>query len=299
MLLTSVFFALLLSVGLAQPPLMKTEKITVPWAVTDWEPYYIQDGPNASMGRVDRLRRILEEHLKEYQLTDVRADMSKTTDLWKMEKNVCSGSALITPEREQWAYFTALSFQVPLEYVLVTASTKVLDGLPAEVSLKDLMKDKMRHGVFVKDRSYGPEIDRLLKEVSARGDRHLTLKKSVTDGYTTLLKMVEKKRFDYMIEYEAVVRAYNEKIFPAKPLLTKAVKESRPSAVFHLACTKNSWGRDVVRKVDQLLQKIALTNEYQRAVESWLDPDLQKKNRKLLDEFYQKRAQGPWMTVPQ
>ncbi|WP_374030376.1 hypothetical protein [Bdellovibrio bacteriovorus] len=61
----------------------------------------------------------------------------------------------------------------------------------------------------------------LLKDVSPR-DRHLTLKKSVTDGYTTLLKMLEKKRFDYMIEYEAVVRAYNEKIFPAKPLATSS-----------------------------------------------------------------------------
>ncbi len=297
MLMTSIFFAFLLGVGQAQPPLMKTEKITIPWAVTDWEPYYIQEGPNANMGRVDRLRRILEENLTGYQLTDVQADMSKTIELWKLDKNICSGSALMTPEREQLAYFTALSFQVPLEYVLVTARAKVLEGSAPEVSLKELIKNKMWRGVFVKDRSYGPEIDRLLKDVSAR-DGHLTLKKSVTDGYTTLLKMVEKKRFDYMIEYEAVVRAYNEKIFPAKPLLTRAVKESRPSAIFHLACTKNPWGRDVVRKVDQLMQKLALTNEYQRAVESWLEPDLQKKNRKLLDEFYQKRAKGPWMTAP-
>ncbi|MFV8251417.1 TIGR02285 family protein [Bdellovibrio bacteriovorus] len=288
---------MLLTLGWAQTSPVVTEKITVPWAVTDWEPYYILEGANAKSGRVDRLRRVLEDHLKGYQFTDMYADMPKTMELWKLGKNICSGSALMTAEREKLAYFSALSFQVPHEYVLVTANTKMVEDLPAEISLKDIMKNKKWTGLFVKDRSYGSEIDALVKSVSPR-DKHLMLKKNVTEGYTSLLKMLEKKRFDYMIEYEAVVRAYNEKIFPAKPLATRIVKESYPSAVFYLACTKNPWGRDVVRRADQALQKMALTSEYQRAVESWLAPDLQKKNRKLLDEFYQKRAKGPWMTAP-
>ncbi|WP_235046091.1 TIGR02285 family protein [Bdellovibrio bacteriovorus] len=295
--LTSIFLPMLLTLSWAQTSRVVTEKITVPWAVTDWEPYYILEGANANMGRVDRLRRILEDNLKGYQFTDMYADMPKTMELWKLGRNICSGSALITPEREKLAYFSALSFQVPHEYVLVTANAQMLEKLPAEVSLKDIMKNKKWVGLFVKDRSYGSDIDALVKNVSPR-DKHLMLKKNVSEGYTSLLKMLEKKRFDYMIEYEAVVRAYNEKIFPAKPLATRIVKESHPSAVFYLACTKNPWGRDVVRKVDQVLQKMALTNEYQRAVESWLAPDLQKKSRKTLDEFYQKRAQGPWMTAP-
>ncbi|MFV8257802.1 TIGR02285 family protein [Bdellovibrio bacteriovorus] len=296
--LASIILSFVLTQGWAQGTPVVAEKTTVPWAVTDWEPYYIREGANANMGRVDRLRRVLEDNLKDYQFTDMYADMPKTIDLWKLGRNICSGSALITPEREKLAYFSALSFQVPHEYVLVTANAKMLEELPAEVSLKDVMKKKKWTGLFVKDRSYGSEIDGLVKGVSPR-DKHLMLKKNVTEGYTSLLKMLEKKRFDYMIEYEAVVRAYNEKIFPAKPLITRIVKESHPSAVFYLACTKNPWGRDVVRKADQVLQKLALTSEYQRAVESWLAPDLQKKSRKILDEFYQKRAQGPWMTVPQ
>ncbi|WP_374035870.1 TIGR02285 family protein [Bdellovibrio bacteriovorus] len=294
--MTSIILPLLLSLSWAQS-VPVTERITVPWAVTDWEPYYILEGANAKSGRVDRLRRLLEEHMKNYQFTDMSADMPKTMDLWKLGKNICSGSALITPEREKLAYFSALSFQVPHEYVLVTANGKLAESLPPEVSLKDIMKNKKWTGVFVKDRSYGAEIDALMKQISPK-DQHLILKRNVTESYMPLLKMLQKKRFDYLIEYEAVVRAYNEKIFPDKPLMTRIVKESFPSAVFYLACTKNPWGQDVVRQADQVLQKVALSGEYQRAVESWLAPDLQKKNRKLLDEFYQKRAQGPWMTAP-
>lgn len=295
--LTFLIFQLFLALGWSQGIPSGPEKVLVPWAVTDWEPFYIRDGANANMGRMDRLLRVLEDNLKGYQFTDVYADMPKTMELWRLGKNICSGSALMTPEREKLAYFSALSFQVPHEYVLVTANAKMGEALTSEVSLKDVMKNKKWTGLFVKDRSYGSEIDAMVKRVSAK-DKHLMLKKNVPEGYTSLLKMLEKNRFDYLIEYEAVVRAYNEKIFPAKPLITRPVKESYPSAVFYLACTKNPWGLDVVRRADQALQKLASTGEYQRAVESWLAPELQKKSRKLLDEFYQKRAQGPWMTAP-
>lgn len=297
MLFTSLILSLFLNFSWAQGPLLQTERVPVPWAVTDWEPFYIRQGSNANMGRVDRIRKLLQENLPGYNWTDVNADMPKTMDLWRRNKNICSGSALKTPEREKLAFFTALSYQVQHEYVLVTSNSKMLESLPKEVSLAEIIKNKKWHGVFVRDRSYGDQIDGLLKEVSAR-DTHLTLKKNV-EGYAALLKMLEKQRFDYLIEYASVVRMHNEKIFPDKPLATRVIKESHPAVVFYMACTKNSWGRDVVQTVDKLMQRLATTPEYHMAVESWLDPTLVKKNQKLLEEFYKKRSQGPWLTVPE
>lgn len=282
----------------AEPLSVSSEanRVPVPWAVTDWEPFYILKGPNTQRGRMDRLKKALEERMVRYQFTDLYADMPRTLELWKQNKNVCSGAALRTPEREAWAYFTAFSYQVPHRYMVVTAHSDFIMGLPQEPSLKTLLNQKKWKGVFVRDRSYGEEIDQILKQAEKRTPVFI---KNTSEGYMALLQMIAKGRYDYTIEYESVVRAFNEKNYPAKPLLIKGMKESSPAVVFYLACTKNEWGRNVVLKADQVLQSLAGTKEYQSAVESWLDGETLKNSRKILDEFYQKRAKGPWTTVPE
>ncbi|UXR66272.1 hypothetical protein EZJ49_09825 [Bdellovibrio bacteriovorus] len=281
----------------AQTPTISGEpRVSVPWAVMDWEPFYILKGPNAQMGRADRLKKILAEHMRNYQFTDLYADMPHTLDLWKKNKNVCAGAALKTPEREKWAYFTALSYQVPHRYVVLTARADLLSDLPKEPSLKLLLARAKWKGVFVKNRSYGADIDNILMMAAKKSPIFI---EPTPEGYVPVMRMIEKGRYDYAIEYESVVRAFNDRNYPQKPLLMKYIKESHPAVTFYLACTKNDWGRDVVVKADETLQSLAPTRGYQAAVESWLDAETLKDNKKILDEFYLKRAKGPWTTVPE
>lgn len=292
---TGVLLALLIGVGFVVT--QTNSKTSVPWAITEWPPYFITRGPDVNQGRLDRLKKILEAHMIEYQFSDLLADTPRTVELWKKGRNVCTGAALRTLEREKWAYFTAFAFQIPHEYVLVTANAAVLEGLPKDLYLKDILARKELKGVFTKGRSYGHLLDEMIRRSSQEGGNQYVIENS-SEGYVSLFKMLEKGRYDYLIEYEDVIRAYNEQIFPARPLFYRHLKESFPSVVFHFACTKNAWGQGIVSRVDRLMQEIALTKEYQAAMESWVDGNLSKKNRKLLDEFYQKRAQGPWTTVP-
>lgn len=282
----------------AQDVFIKKEvkKTSIPWAVTDWSPYYILKGPYRGQGRMDRLKKVIADSLPKYQFADVYADMPRTLDLWKEHKNACSGAALITPEREKWAYFTALSFQVPHEYVIVTSKPDILQkNSDVPPSLRDFLEQKNLKAAFAANRSYGPVIDSLLKDAAKENSNIHQVRSS--EGYMALLKMVHKGRYDYTIEYEAVVRDYNDRIFPEKPLYSKLLKEAFPSTVFYFACTKNAWGKKVILQVDQVLQKVAKSKEYQNAVESWLEPETVKRNRKALDDFYQRRASGSWSTV--
>lgn len=272
----------------------KESKMIVPWATSEWPPYYIPKGPLRGEGRIDRLKQVLLRHAPDLDLVDTHADTPRAVDLWKLDKNICAGAVLMTPERKRWAYFTALSFQVPHEYVIATAKPEILNGHPAISSLKTFLAKKELKGVFTKDRSYGPLIDFLLKGVTNKNPQIEVVKPA--EGYLSLLKMVSKKRYDYTIEYEPVVRAYNESILPEKPLSVRRLKEVTPSTVSYFACTKNEWGREIVQKVDGVLQKIASETDYHQAVEAWMEPEVVTHNRKALNEFYKRRAR-PWNSI--
>lgn len=282
-------------VGAQTSAISGESRVSIPWAVMDWEPFYILKGPNAQTGRADRLKKVLAERMVNYQFMDLYADMPHTLELWKKNKNVCSGAALKTPEREKWAYFTALSYQVPHRYVVLTSRVDLINELPKEPSLKLLLNNKKWKGVFVKNRSYGEDIDTLLEKAAETSPIFI---EPTPEGYVPVMRMIEKHRYDYTIEYESVVRAFNERNYPQKPLLMKNIKEFHPAVTFYLACTKNEWGRNVILKADEVLQSLASTRGYQAAVESWLDGETLRDNKKILEEFYQKRAKGPWTTVP-
>ncbi|UOF01848.1 TIGR02285 family protein [Bdellovibrio reynosensis] len=267
-----------------------SSKKSIPWGVTDWPPYYILEGGNGGEGKIDLLKKILEKNISEYKFIDVQSDIPKTIELWKQNRNICAGSVLKTPEREKWAYFTALSFIAPHEYLAVVAKKDILPKGDV-MSFKELTTRKDLKGVVIHDRSYGPVIDDLIK----KAESNLTAL-NPSEGYMPLLKMVQRGRFDYTIEYESVVKAYNERIKPEKPVHSKLLKETSPSAVIWVACTKNAWGRNVISRIDEVLKKNAGKSDYHAAVESWSNPEALKKHQKALDEFYERRAHS-WSTI--
>ncbi|XGC79495.1 TIGR02285 family protein [Bdellovibrio bacteriovorus] len=289
-----LFFAVLL-LGLTgvqdKKPVENRNKKSIPWGVTDWPPYYILEGSHNGEGKIDLLKRLLEKNIPDYSFVDVQSDIPKAIELWKQNRNLCAGSVLKTPEREKWAYFTALSFVVPHQYLAVVARKEILPKGGDIMSFRELTSRKDLKGVIIHDRSYGPVIDELIK----KADSNLTAL-NPSEGYMPLLKMVQKGRFDYTIEYESVVAAYNERIKPEKPVYSKLLKETSPSAIIWAACTKNAWGREVVRRIDEVLRKSAGKKEYHNAVEAWSDPIILRKNQKALDEFYERRAQS-WSTI--
>lgn len=269
------------------------EKIKVPWAVTDWAPFYILKGASADDGKMDRLRKVLEEQMPDYSFVAFTADSPRLIELWQMSKNVCSGATIKTPEREKWAYFTAFVHQIPDDLILFTAKPELFTHQKS-ISLHKILKDEKFKGVFAQNRSYGIENDQLIQKAIPRVQVQI-----FPEGYKSLYKMVEKKRFDYSIEYASVIRAYNEEISPQLPLSIIKLESEEPMRVFYFSCTKNEWGRKIVRAVDQAVQNLAKSNKYRSAAESYLGPEDIKKQRVMMDEFYEKRAKGPWTTAPE
>lgn len=280
-----------------QSPLVFEEKTTLPWAISDWAPYFIINGDHKGEGRVDRLKLLLERHLPDYNFVDIHADTPRLIELWRMKKNACSGATLRTLERENLAYFTAFLYQIPHQFVLVTNRPELFHGRKGQkISLYEVLNNPKLHGVFAEGRSYGKEVDELLKKAQRRNPSvHITSSK---DGYVSLYKMLERKRFDYTLEYEAVTRSTNERHFSMNPLSLFQLTDAKSTEVFYFACTKNEWGEKVIKRVDATLQKMAKTHEYQNILETWLNPDLLKKHQKEIERFYFRRSQGPWTTIP-
>ncbi|WII71564.1 TIGR02285 family protein [Bdellovibrio sp. 22V] len=299
---TAAFFILGLAFlgmlgGSLRPAAAEPKPAVIPWAITEWPPYYIVKGPYAGEGTIDRLKRLLQNKMPGYAFEDVKSDSARIVDLWREGKNVCGGAMLKTAEREKLAYFTALAFSLPHRYVLVTSRPQMLDELGSFTSLQDVLHNRKWKAVIVKDRSYGPLLDKIIHDnESLLKENHFYGK--FGEGYWPVLKMIHKGRYDYTVEFPVVVRSFNEEVFPEKPLLSITLKEEAPSFVYYVACTKNEWGRKIIKAVDKVMQELASTEEYHKVVESWLEPAALKSGRKDLNEFYKKRAKGPWTTAP-
>ncbi|KYG65106.1 hypothetical protein AZI87_11075 [Bdellovibrio bacteriovorus] len=273
----------------------RSNRPAIPWAVVDLPPFYILSGPHIGEGRIDRIRVLIQKELPEIQFVDMNIGIGRAVELWKMNKEVCYGAALKTKERMRWAYFTVSAFQPGSELMLVTMNRALLETPAKKVSLKKLLRENRWKGFIPMERSYGEVIDKIIKEnyvpTNTKDPRILTA------DFGSILKMVAKKRYDFTLEYSSVVNAYNARNITEPALMMKPVLESTSYVPLHFACTKNEWGRDMVQKVDQAMQKIALTKEYQEAVEAWMEPQTLKKNQQALQEFYHRRAQGPWNTL--
>ncbi|KYG61084.1 hypothetical protein AZI85_08995 [Bdellovibrio bacteriovorus] len=294
--LLALLIGLIINISYAQDTFVqRSNRPTVPWAVTDLPPFYVLSGPHAGEGRIDRIRVLIQKEIPELQFVDMNIGIGRAVELWKMNKEVCFGSALKTKERMRWAYFTVSAFQPGSELMLVTMNRALLETPAKKVSLKKLLRENRWKGFIPMERSYGENVDKIIKDnyvlVDAKESRTLT------PDFGSILKVVAKKRYDFTIEYSSVVNAYNARNITEPALMMKPILESTGYVPLYFACTKNDWGRSVVQKVDQAMQKIAPTKEYQEAIEAWMEPQTLKKNHEALQEFYHRRAQGPWNTL--
>lgn len=281
---------------------------TMHWLMLDLPPGSMPVNEHPSDGMSDRvLERVMDE-MPQYRHSVGVVGAARALLSLADGDRACFASAALTPQREQVAYFTP-TYVLPAMRVVVRAdkAQEVPLNEHGEVSMRELLRSKVLHGIVVKERSYSPSIDEQVRLIGAdAGVRSVP----ASGGGTNLLKMLELDRADYTLEYDFVL-TYQAKVLPV--LLDPAhfvvlpIAGAEPVRV-GIACPHTPWGRDMIRRIDAIVARVSKEPGYRSNVERWLTPAAAKRHKHLLDQFLAQRAEPlpesyfpaapPWPPLP-
>lgn len=283
---------LLVGAALLAPVLPSyAEAPVIDWALVDGPPYHLrraaQQGPPRSVdelgdGISDRLVAQLAQALPQYRH---RLHWLSRQAMWRQIRagqSLCYPDAFRTEERLRVAWFSEVSPGVPQVLLLRPG----LHEGAIRLSLQSLLQDGSLRGVFEKQRSYGPRLDPLLAD---HGDGTALQWQTLPNG-PQLLRMLERGRMDYLIEFATAVQHHREQLQPPPHFGLARIAEDETPPPSAVACTRNDWGRAVIVDIDAAIRRISLHSEGGAALLRWLPPELRRSEAARIERYYRERA---------
>lgn len=270
-------------------------KELVTWVDPHQPPFYYIRNQEAK-GSLDALQSDISKALPDYRHIILEVSFANVEKTMKEGRNLCATTLLKTDFRDKIAYMTAF-FPIPPHHIIIRKgeSKKFLPKKEARVSVTDLIEKTKMVGGFTPGRSYTQTVDGLI----AKNRRSLNLKfYPPSDMGNDLLHLLEAGKIDYTLEYKTtadieVRRRHLEGKFEILPL--KEVRELLP---VYIGCTRNEWGKRLIKEVDQVVQKYVTTSAYRTNVKGVISEETYKSFEKEIKEFIKKRSEGPWFSAP-
>jgi len=258
----------------------------ITWVTVDAPPLFILAGPNRGQGYGDRILDLLESEMGEYRHERVVANVGRHIYNLRAGQQVCSVGMFRSPERETIAWFSLPAFFTPPPALIVLKDLQGTLGGPGPVSLERLLADPaIRIGVAA-DRSYGPALDAVLEKY--RGRRNLVVF-SRQRLFSDLFAMVKAGRLDGVLGmpmeawYHAARSGVADQV-ACQPL--KEARQDRGEWFGYVACSRTEWGRQVIARIDAVLEKERKTTRYRSFFERWLKKGLLKSYRDRYDALF-------------
>ncbi len=278
MIKCSVFF-ILVSLFIHQAQANNSDK-QINWNQSDWPPFMISKGQNAGQGQLDKLWALIIREMPDYQHHKVVMNWSRIYKTMQSGEPLCNISAYKTKERETFAYFSRANNLILPHAVIIRKSDWVKLGSPKSYDLNKLLLNNNWVGQVESLRSYGLEIDKLIKQNTS----NISFS---TAQANRLIKMLINNRIDYFIEYPLIVDYVYQQEFSQpsdEELVYLKINEAPQYLLGYTACTKSPWGKKVIESVDIAIEKLISTPGYQSALSAWLSNASQAEYQQLYQQ---------------
>lgn len=248
---------------------------TVYWYFSGLPPFYIDSGPDQGKGLGEQKIKTFMQAMPQFRHERVLASLDRILEMMKTQTNGCKVFLLKTPERA-----AVLEFSVPILETLpngfVTLPSRLEQFKPfldkhGQLRFDDFLNDGQYRISITAGRSYGTGIDAVLK-------KHQGQKSIITDsssGLTSrLLKLVHHNEYDAVLAYphelQSVVRQLqlNPHDFVFIP-----IAEHTSLLPMHVACSKSTFGKQLITEINHLLADPAKRREIETAYRFWLSED--------------------------
>ncbi len=242
------------------------EPETITWLILDLPPLFITKGPDAGKGIADRVQKMIIAGLQGRRSKTRIANASRIALELDQDSNVCFvGEFFGNP-----AFLTSIPTMVlPHHNVIVLKENVHLFGNRKEISLRELLKNETLIFGTAQNRLYGPALDGVLKEYAGAKNIYARGGEDTLEG---LLKMLDKRRVHYLIEYPVSIRYTAEKMGMWDNLAVIPMQENAEAPPIRGAvrCPDTPWGRRLVQEINAVLRKIRSTPEYRKIMEDWI-----------------------------
>lgn len=243
-------------------PATAQAKETLTWLLRDFPPLTIFSGPQTGQGAIDKLMPELIAHMPEYDHKVMHVNRARGTQMLQDPDGfACDPTLLWTAEREKTILFSIPTYATPGNGVTIEQRNHALfapfldnDGHLDLAAL--LASDKVKVGI-VAERSYGPVIDKILRETTQSDNLILHYGNAAVGS---MLEMERLDRFQAIISYwpEARYHAQQQGI-PLSELEFFPIKNAPKYQFAHIGCSKNDQGRAAMQVINREMRVLRVT----------------------------------------
>ncbi len=272
---------LLLVFVLSGGALAKAEgRDAVTWMHADFPPLRIVAGPYAGQGPSDMIHELMRREMPDLEHSVLTANLSRTMNWMEKGEKVLAVGIIPNPERDAIMRYSVPCVLVPPACLVVRAGDRTGLDANTRATLREFLATR-RLGVAA-DRSYGPEVDAVLRNAS---DPSRIVASSGAKLFDSLMEMLLLGRVDGVLAYpfEAVYVARMKGKGGGIALVP--LREAMVPVVGRIAAPRTAWGERMIARVDEVLLRHRKAPEYRAAFERWLTPEAVEGYRAMYEDF--------------
>lgn len=238
------------------------------WGWFNAAPYMIAEGPDKGVGIFDQIRTLLKEEMPGYEHREVQAPFPRIFQEIRNGNPWCFVGGVKNPEREPLAYFS-VPVAVFLPFKVVVRRDRLAEfagpaGAGGAVSLAELMAREGVRTSYLRGRSFSPQINALLEQQPNR---------QYHSEFNEALQMLLARRLDYLLELPIISTYSARQLGRDGELAALTIREHAEPTVNRVMCPRTEWGKQVIGKVNAVLQAQRGTARYRAIVERWSDEE--------------------------
>lgn len=255
------------------------------WYHADFPPGFIEYGPMKGDGYENYLEKLLREHLNDYSHKYQTANYSRILEQIRT-KNTCCVALIRKPERESFVEFS-LPTMIALSNGLFVLTERIDEFKPfiddtGYISIYRLFNETNFTMGVSKGRRYNGGIDEILRQNSNSCKIEIRAGNDVLQG---LLRMMESRRVDYVVGYPHEIRWLKYTGLLEGDFTFIPIKEMPKYVISQIGCSKNEWGKEVIRKINKMLGGEYI-QEYKKRYQKFLPPEAIKLHEQYINEVF-------------
>lgn len=233
---------------------------------------------------------LVKKNLPEYRHQFFSGNLQRILSEVKTTSNTCFAASLYKPDRTTFSYMTSFALLPAPVIILKKDSLKEVPLKKGKVDLSKLLQDKSFKGLAAEGRSFGDDVDSVLKNV----DRSFVNRFSADFLADNLMVMVAKGRADYTFEHPYYFEQYQTVNPLIKNLVAMPMEEAPHALGLYILCSRSPLGHSIVKRLDDLIRKnISLPDYREKVLKSHTSYDHKDSFLKAVDAFIQKRGKKP------
>lgn len=219
------------------------------WYQTNLFPYVIETGPDKGAGAADLAMDLLDMKLSGKLRPRITQPSKRIYEQLRDGDHALFSTAIKTPDRESYIRYSEPFIIInPLKFVSLAG-----EDIPELIDSRFLENRQGLKIASVRGRSYGPVIDRMLKEIDSRRITELT---NLADEFPRLRLLLENRRIAGFFAYEDEVSALSDALDIPSELFSFSSVEGLDHIYACVAAPNTPWGAAVIERINREIDNI-------------------------------------------